>query len=387
MAMRMVQALPPPRSVETPPLLPLAPDEEFMAVDSFRDAVAQVSTLGQAEVQPDVAEERKMRTILLEIESFNSLGIRELRQGRPDEALRLLTQAQAQLDLAEELPGAGATGGSGMMSGATPSTKRASRAAAIADGADAEALQRAHAATASNWGIYHRKRGELDLAIQCFQRALKYHSLAQAGLRILAAAHLHLSACHLELGATPRDSLQHAQAAVDSVGMLVKSAPEGQEPSADDCAMLGVAFNKLAEAHEALREWAQASHAYSQAYEVVRHSLGPGHAITRAFERSSRCPRHLALPPAPSPAPSAGAPVSRRLPSIPRAKTPISQAKRPHEYEIGPDVLAPWPPKNASKEEKRWYAMARKHGGGATKSPLSQSSPPQVPAEGRARLL
>merc|ERR1712039_176269 len=66
-----------------------------------------------------------------------------------------------------------------------------------------------------------------------------------------------------------------------------------REPKLDDYAMLAVAYHKVAQAHEGLREWGKATFAYTQAYEVVRRSLGPDHHLTKSFEKSPRCPHRL----------------------------------------------------------------------------------------------
>merc|ERR1712232_392139 len=59
------------------------------------------------------------------------------------------------------------------------------------------------------------------------------------------------------------------------------------------------AYHKSAEAHERLKQWGQATLAYTQAYEVVRRSLGPYHQLTKSFEKSARCPRRPAPPEVP----------------------------------------------------------------------------------------
>merc|ERR1719215_2080194 len=126
-----------------------------------------------------------------------------------------------------------------------------------------------------------------------------------------------------------------------------------------------MAYHKVAEAHEALRQWPKASHSYAQAYEVVRHGLGPHHHLTKAFEKSSRCPQHFPKATTPTAALRGGkAPMFQigaapRLPSIPRSRH-ATPRRQPLSYDIGADVLEPWPPKNASKEEQEWYAMGLK---------------------------
>lgn len=269
-----------------------------------------------------------------EVNTLNSESMQLLREGKMQDALELLTRAQAHLDRM-----------------GVPSSI----------GTDRErALLSAHADTASNLGVYHRKAGEHGCAVHFLQRALKFHKALNAGPRALVAAHLNLAVCCLESGASPVDSLRNAQAAVELGGQMLASSPDkgGGDLSPDDCAMLAVAYHKVAEAHEASREWAQASHAYTQAYEVVRHTLGRQHHLTKAFEKSSRCPRLVAtsarIPR--SPVPSAPQPL-RRLPSISRPRQASGQQRK---YQLSPEIFAPWPPKNSSDEEHRWYSMERR---------------------------
>merc|ERR1712039_990833 len=87
------------------------------------------------------------------------------------------------------------------------------------------------------------------------------------------------------------------------LGAQLVAAPEVEEGcgaregglshSEDDYGMLAVAYHKVGEAYEGLREWGKATFAYTQAYEVVRRSLGPNHHLTKSFEKSSRCPHRL----------------------------------------------------------------------------------------------
>merc|ERR1711976_257196 len=117
----------------------------------------------------------------------------------------------------------------------------------------------------------------------------------------------------------PEEALQHAMAAVALGGQLIASGGQtgdaeghargSHERSSqasqmslirpDDYAMLAVVYHKTAEAHEHLKQWGQATLAYTQAYEVVRRSLGPAHQLTKSFEKSARCPRRPAPPEVP----------------------------------------------------------------------------------------
>lgn len=359
-----------------PPLHP-ADDENFaVCLDApIIDFFCPIKPPGDARSRPRSATSRpgsavarRVRQDVTEIEALSSNAMQALREGRGEEAHQLLILAQSRLDMRGDQPPA-EPGRFGDFINVDPGNLASSRRPSVVSpnsgGRDAEselALLRAHATTASNWGVYHRKKGEFELAIQHLERAVAFHTSAHAGLRMIAAARLNLAACHQELGGALGEGLQHAQIAVELAGRLLISAPEGTEPPSDDCAMLAVAYHKVAELHEAMRDWGKASHAYTQAYEVVHQSLGPSHHLTRTFERSSRCPRHIAVQAAP-PTPqklSVGVLGTPRLPSIPRAKTLALQPKRSLEYDLGPDVLAPWPPKNASREEKRWYSMSRK---------------------------
>merc|ERR1719454_2549965 len=131
------------------------------------------------------------------------------------------------------------------------------------------------------------------------------------------AARLNVSACFAE-GEMHEDALQHAMAAVALGGQLIASGSQpGAQPETggdnaqrtgtqasltirpDDYAMLAVAYHKTAEAHEHMKQWSQATLAYTQAYEVVRRSLGPYHQLTKSFEKSARCPRRPVPPEVP----------------------------------------------------------------------------------------
>lgn len=273
--------------------------------------------------------------LLAEVEALNVEGARCSRQGKAAEALRSLTEAQVRLDSMEPCAGAAEV---------------------------RHAFLSAQADTASNLGIYHRKEGAHELAIRHLQRALKLHKATGAHPRTLVAAHLNMAVCHLESGAAPMESLRHAKAAVELGGQLLAASPAqeaaGVEPPADDCAMLAVAYHKVAEAHEASREWAKASHAYTQAYEVVRRSLGASHHLTRAFEKSSRCPHYAVATPSFQSTVVCGTP--RRLPSIPRSRPSTRYAETRVKYELNPDIFAPWPPRSASSMEHAWYGMVPK---------------------------
>jgi len=285
-----------------------------------------------------------------EADAMNAAGVQNLREGRAREALQELTRARGLLEQTTEPWG---------------STEEAER--------DRRLLWVARAETYGNLGVLHRKCGELDLAAQYLERAVKTHRTVGSNPRTVAAVRLNAAACYLEMGASAGDALRHAQAAVDLGGQLLQrsspapgdggsdiSGDAGTRPGADECAMLAVAYHKVAEAHEALKEWSKASHAYTQAYEVVRRSLGPNHHLTKAFEKSTRCPKHVAAPT------TLSLPITTprmltqpaRLPVIPRATVEIPRHNA-LKYEMGSDVFEPWPPKSLSREERRWYRMAK----------------------------
>merc|ERR1719198_484171 len=136
----------------------------------------------------------------------------------------------------------------------------------------------------------------------------------------------------------------------------------------DDYAMLAVAYHKVAEAHEHLKQWSQATLAYTQAYEVVRRSLGPYHQLTKSFEKSARCPRRPAPPEVPlSWRATSGNGRLPLLPDVGRPHTtrPKSRStelratvREPLGYSLSPTSFPSWPPKTASTEEREWYNMA-----------------------------
>mmetsp|Transcript_107448 Transcript_107448/g.272647 ORF Transcript_107448/g.272647 Transcript_107448/m.272647 type:complete len:361 (-) Transcript_107448:67-1149(-) len=288
-----------------------------------------------------------LEDIFVTVEGLNRDGMQQLREGRQDEALYSLSQAQAFFD-------------------------RWGDQAASASPAWQHAWLTLQADTTSNLGVLHRKRGDHDTAIRHLLWALKLHGTCGSHMRMMAATHLNLANCYLEVGKSPMEAARHAQAAVELGGQLLASAPEFDPSSYDagslteergpveeDCAMLAVAYHKLAEAFEGLREWPRASHAYTQAYEVIRRSMGPSHHLTKAFEKSSRCPRRVAVQ-AP-PLTSARLTTPRRLPSIPRARQgPVAPQDRCLRYELSGEVFQKWPPEKSTQEERQWYKMAAK---------------------------
>lgn len=271
----------------------------------------------------------------------NREGMQHLRERNPDEAFRLLTLALGLLDSVEEQ---------------------------FSTDEERRAFVGARADTASNLGIYHRRMQRHDLAARYLQQALKLYKTVGAGLRTLVAAHLNLATCCLE-AEFPDAALRHAMTATELGGQLV-TAPEPEEGSGggegglshsearvDDYGMLAVAYHKVGEAYEGLREWGKATFAYTQAYEVVKRSLGPHHHLTKSFERSSRCPSRI-TPSGPAHVRETGTP--RRLPIIPNAKSRLSSQELPR-YELSPEFFPQWPPHSASHEEHLWYAVARHH--------------------------
>jgi len=277
-----------------------------------------------------------------EVMSANRGAMEELRRGEPEEALRMLNSAQ---ELLETSGGGGAAGGA----------------------EDQSARFTARAVTASGLAKVHKRARNHVEAAQCLESALELYEAADADLRTLVAAHLNLAACYLDAEA-PQASLQRATTAVQLGGRLLVDGGGGggespQGPRSDDYAMLAVAYHKTAEAHEALREWGSATLAYTQAYEVVRRSLGPDHHLTKSFERSARCPRRPCPPEVPSGWRARSAtPQQKRLPVLP--STPRSRPLSLSgglEYKLNSETFPSWPPRSVSREEQVWYELARQH--------------------------
>merc|ERR1712118_546176 len=162
-----------------------------------------------------------------------------------------------------------------------------------------------------------------------------------ADLRTLMAARLNLSASLTE-AEMPEEALQHAMSAVALGGQLIAAAQptstvrsEGSQPSQssvtirpDDYAMLAVAYHKTAEAHEHMKQWGQATLAYTQAYEVVRRSLGPYHQLTKSFEKSARCPRKPVPPEVPLSWRNSAA--GKKLPNLPHVHRTLNHRLQKH---------------------------------------------------------
>eukprot|EP00933_Yihiella_yeosuensis_P076606 TRINITY_DN8645_c0_g3_i1.p1 TRINITY_DN8645_c0_g3~~TRINITY_DN8645_c0_g3_i1.p1 ORF type:complete len:408 (+),score=82.49 TRINITY_DN8645_c0_g3_i1:58-1281(+) len=293
-------------------------------------------------------------------------GTRLLRRGEANDALRILTRAQVLLDKVAEM----------------------NVSAMGQDRLDFAAL---NAEVASNLGICHRRLRELAPAVAQLQKALKFHKEAGSDLRTLVAAHLNLATCHLEWEA-PAVALRYASAAVDLGGRLlagpadqsgIASPQEGGENTDNDFAMLAVAFHKVAEAHEGLKEWGKATHAYTQAHEVVNRSLGPSHPLAKSLATSAQRGSYRAgsrpmsqqnqrlLASVAACQSGAGCIVrpgthafKNLLPGIPLSARGALAAKQMNQvnltgYELGPDMFPSWPPRKATKEEKAWYTMAK----------------------------
>lgn len=244
-------------------------------------------------------------------------------------------------------------------------------------------LSTARAAISSSFAICFKRNGDYPSAVRYLENALELYQQAEADLRTLLAARLNLSGCFSE-AEMPEEALQHAMAAVALGGQLIAQgglsgsdaeAKGGQQQGIrpDDYAMLAVAYHKTAEAHEHMKQWGQATLAYTQAYEVVRRSLGPYHQLTKSFEKSARCPRRPAPPEVPlswrASAAAAKASNSPRMPVIPRVGrsqgskpavvTPLrGTPPQPLGYRLGSAGFPSWPPKKVTSEEQYWYQLA-----------------------------
>jgi len=256
----------------------------------------------------------------------------------------------------------------------------------------AHELASARAAMESSFAICHKRDGNHAMVVRHLETALELYEGAGADHRTVMATRLNLSACYAE-AEMPSEALEHAKAAVVIGGQLiaqpqteglaetsatdVKSVKSnhgraqvaigglgvGQMVRPDDYAMLAVAYHKSAEAHERLRQWGQATLAYTQAYEVVRRSLGPTHHLTKAFEKSARCPRRPLPPEVPlSWRIAAGAKKLPNLPHIQRTPRHSPAGSTPREvlgYRLDTASFPSWPPKAQSEEENSWYVMAQ----------------------------
>lgn len=301
--------------------------------------------------------------------TFNMEGMEFMRQGENDEAFQCFAAAQDWMVKAEQ----------------------------CCPPEELNALTSTQAAMASSLAICHKREGNQALAVRLFKKALELYESAGADLRTLVAAHLNLAACFMEAD-IPSDALPHSQMAVELCGQLI-AAPEmapkqsnsGEDEKneqrtmfasglvslvrPDDYAMLVVAYHKSAEAHEALRQWGQATLAYTQAYEVVRRSLGPDHHLTKSFEKSARCPRKVTQPEVPLSwrlNPGGQKPLPQ-LPHVQKMRKPREAKdgaemrsvmaaylpRGPVSYKMDDSMFPSWPPPDVKGEEKQWYLMAK----------------------------
>jgi tetratricopeptide (TPR) repeat protein len=283
---------------------------------------------------------KKQEELLQQVAEMNARAMEALRTGEARTALKILFEAYGLLmnhDLVQD---------------------GSERAAA--------AFVKAHADTSSNLGICHKRMGARAQAVQFLQRALRLYMQYSADLRTLTAVHLNLSASYADADIMDQ-ALEHAKEAVNLGGRLISETGEAdgsKENRTDDFAMLAVAYHKVAEACEGLKEWGPACLAYTQAYEVVRKSLGPNHRLTRSFERSSRCPRKAqASISSLNMQRSGNRSPHRALPEVPRgdSRRPKTPQQLYSQYRLGAEHFATWPPPNVSEDELQWYGMAQKH--------------------------
>jgi len=273
-----------------------------------------------------------------EVTRCNREGMERLRQGDNKGALDLLLRAEEMLSQHHE--------GSGLSEDSN------------------RTLTRAQAVTASNLGIYYKRGRDFGRAISYLEKALQLHESCGADLQTLAGAHLNLCACFSQADIHDQ-ALRHATTAVEHMGRFIADtelgecqSDEGQihEARPDDYATLAIAYHNVAMARESLRQWGDATLAYTQAYEVVMRSLGPDHALTKAFEQTARCPKR------PKPLEEKRTwrtlPNGFKLPDIPRTK-PNSVGPLHQEYKLDTSVFPQWPPPTATAEERRWYKMAK----------------------------
>merc|ERR1719331_2945786 len=82
---------------------------------------------------------------------------------------------------------------------------------------------------------------------------------------------------------------------------------------------------------EHMKQWGQATLAYTQAYEVVRRSLGPYHQLTKSFEKSARCPRRPAPPEVPL---SWRGSAAKKLPQLPHVERTLTSRPPPGATEL-----------------------------------------------------
>lgn len=309
--------------------------------------------------------------------AFSAEGAQLLRKGELQEAQNRLLRGQAMLERV------GATGDTMTWTDAQREKQRA--------------LAALQAEVAGNLGICYRRLKDFGQAIHQLQLALKFHQVRfencegkveAPDLRTLVAAHLNLASCHLESEA-PEAALKHASTAAQLSGQVLTRTADSigevpAEPTENDFAMLAVSFHKVAEAHEALKEWGKAVFAHTQAREVVQRSLGSAHPLAQSL---AKC-----RPQVPMRSPSrqtnrqsefldvyaanigrsTGCPMLRPgkgqqvLPAIPRGargkpfmKTTEALGFELSGYEISQTDFPSWPPETSSNEEKEWYAMAR----------------------------
>lgn len=249
------------------------------------------------------------------------------------------------------------------------------------------ALALLQADVAGNLGICYRRLKDFGQAIHQLQLALKFREVEASDLRTLVAAHLNLASCYLESEA-PDAALKHASTAAQLSGQVLTRTPDSigdvpAEPTENDFAMLAVSFHKVAEAHEALKEWGKAIFAHTQAREVVQRSLGSSHPLAQSLAKCrpqvpTRCPSRQTNRQsefldvyAANIGRSTGCPMLRPgkgqkvLPSIPRGArgkpfmTTEALGFELSGYEISEHDFPSWPPETSSNEEKEWYAMAR----------------------------
>mmetsp|Transcript_2238 Transcript_2238/g.3841 ORF Transcript_2238/g.3841 Transcript_2238/m.3841 type:complete len:366 (-) Transcript_2238:13-1110(-) len=298
--------------------------------------------------------------------AHNHQGVQHLRSGNHEEALAELIVAKeilVELEAENVLP--------------------ASSSASAAPKPECS-FDSARAVTASNMGIYHKRMCKYPDAVRCLYAAIRWHEAFGTSGRTLAASHVNLSECLLE-AKLPEVALTHARKAADLAGHLIAQGSPGTaarlpshlqdqagvtantvaaELGLDDYAMLAIAYHKVAEAEEMLGNWSGAALAYTRAHAVLTWSLGPDDPLTKSFEQSTRCPKKVTVPVPRDTGPLRSALKRERLPRIPASARGHSWQPARQEtwrYALSKEDLPVWPPQPASREERLWYRMAKRH--------------------------
>jgi tetratricopeptide (TPR) repeat protein len=179
---------------------------------------------------------------------YNTVGMKHLKEGNSDTALKYFEKAEALTDPAN--------------SHVNPEARRVLRAV-----------------TYNNLGCFFKSMNKLHTASQYLKKALAIEEQSGPKSQNPAGTHLNLCALLSQLG-KHAEALVHAQTALQ---LLQTASPDNSSSHGES--LVCVAYFNLAAEYEHLRKWTEAYWAYQRAHESCIADLGEEHALTAKIGR------------------------------------------------------------------------------------------------------